>query len=278
MTPQNLIAKYTHYVSAPPTHFIPHPSGSLVRRDFDDPPDMRERAPLSGETLIEFHAIADAIETAPMDSFKMIELGAGYGRWLVAAAKMAQRVRGLPTNLVGVEAERGHFQMMAQHFTDNGVDPTEHLLVEAAIGASDGTAYFTQGHSHDWWGQAVLPSPDYGFGHFPSATVEIVKQVCLATLLADVGYVDLIDLDIQGAESKVVASSRELLSAKVRRLHIGTHSAAIDGALQDTLSECGWVCIASYPFNSHTATPLGIIDFQDGAQTWTNPRVEQINT
>ena len=39
--------------------------------------------PLIGENLIEFHAIADAIETAPMDSFRMIELGVGYGRWLV---------------------------------------------------------------------------------------------------------------------------------------------------------------------------------------------------
>ena len=52
----------------------------------------------------------------------MIELGAGYGRWLVRAATALQQVKDLPFQLIGVEAEPQHFKWLLQHFKDNGLN------------------------------------------------------------------------------------------------------------------------------------------------------------
>jgi hypothetical protein len=42
------------------------------------------------------------------------------GRWAVAAAVLARRLRPrLPVTLVGIEAEPTHFAWMQQHFADN---------------------------------------------------------------------------------------------------------------------------------------------------------------
>ena len=54
----------------------------------------------------------------------MVELGAGWGRWLVDAWSVLKQIgktdKGLL--LVGVEAEPTHFEWMKQHFADNGLD------------------------------------------------------------------------------------------------------------------------------------------------------------
>ena len=95
------------------------------------------------------------------------QLGAGYGHWVVAGGVAARRVRNLRVSLIGVEAEHAHFEMMRQHFRDNEFDPDAHMLIEAAVTENDGPVQFVQGHSHEWWGQAILPESDYGFGDWP---------------------------------------------------------------------------------------------------------------
>ena len=180
-------------------------AGSRVRHDFwiwekdgiIEHPD---------EQVFEFIDLFETVDAA-RDTFTMCELGAGFGRWLVAGAAAAQ-TRGLKVNLIGVEAEHAHFEMMRQHFIDNGINPDTHTLIKAAVTAEGAPAYFTQGHSREWWGQGILPAPDLGFGDWPQATVERVHGVSLSSILAPLQKIDFIDMDIQGAEFDVLASAK----------------------------------------------------------------------
>jgi hypothetical protein len=125
------------------------------------PPSSRGLATFAvdlDEGLFEWIDLLEAIDSAK-ESFTMIELGAGYGRWLVAGAVAAWRVRNLHVHLVGVEAEHRHFEMIRQHFFDNDLDPNAHTLFEAAISESDGPVHFVHGHSREWCGQPILPKP-----------------------------------------------------------------------------------------------------------------------
>ena len=71
-----------------------------------------------------------------------VELGAGWGPWLVAAYAAARR-RGIRNiKLVGVEGLPEHVEMMRQHFIDNGIRPGDHTLYQAVVGTRDGTAWF----------------------------------------------------------------------------------------------------------------------------------------
>jgi hypothetical protein len=128
------------------------PVGSRIRRNFSallgQNPHMLE----VDEGLLEWIDLLESVEVAN-SSFTMVELGAGFGRWLVAGAVAARRVRNLPVHLIGAEAEQAHFEMMRQHFRDNDLDPDAHILVEAAVSGTDGPVHFVQGHSREWWGQ-----------------------------------------------------------------------------------------------------------------------------
>ena len=71
----------------------------------------------------------------------MMELGAGYGLWSIRAAKAVQQRRGIPFKIVAVEAEPHHFSWLNATFADNGLNPADHRLIEAAV-SDRGTALF----------------------------------------------------------------------------------------------------------------------------------------
>ena len=254
-------------------NFIYTHCGSRIRRSFYGPDgEALENLPLAGEDLFEWLDLFQALEKA-REIFTMVELGAGCGRWLVAAATAMRRGANLPVRLIGVEAEHGHFGMMRQHFLDNEIDPDHHMLIEAAVTEKDGPVYFVQGRSEEWRGQAILPSPDYGFGDWPGAWVATAPGISLRTVLDDVDLVDLVDMDVQGAEAAVVRGSQKTLTDKVKRVHIGTHNAAAEGELSELFSAMRWECRNRYRCHSTVMTQFGEISFQDGIQTWINPKL-----
>jgi FkbM family methyltransferase len=255
--------------------FVFSATGSRIRRSFYKPmqsPAFEGFPVRKDELLFEWIDLLTAIETAE-ETFTMVELGAGYGRWLVAGAVAARRVRNLQVHLVGVEAEHAHFEMMRQHFTDNDIDPGAHTLLEKAAAETDGPVHFVQGHSSEWWGQSILPSPEYGFGDWPEAQVSSAAGLCLATIIHDLRIVDLIDMDVQGAEAAVVRGSRQALIDKVKRVHIGTHNAVVEAELLNLFDGMGWLCQNQYPCHSAVVTEFGEISFEDGVQTWINPKL-----
>ena len=211
------------------------------------------------------------------DRFTMVELGAGWGRWLVDAWSALKQI-GIADKkllLVGVEAEPTHFEWMKQHFADNGLDERRHRLIQAAVAANDGVANFVIGHAEAWYGQAIVSGTGDQPNTWPEARVREVATVSLATALKDISVVDLIDMDIQGAEADVVEASRDLLDGRVKRVHIGTHGTDIEVRLRTVFAEMGWRCHYDFTHGGDAVTPFGTVSFGDGVQSWINPRFDR---
>ena len=145
--------------------------------------------------------------------FVMVELGAGTGRWSLHAIKLGEFL-GVPVRAIAVEAEPTHFRMMLDAFRVAGVDPAHHRLLFAATGARDGSSHFFTGAATEWFGQRLcdswdsLPHPS-NWGGTERAAIQPTEVMSLETILDGEGEVDLVDLDIQGSETEVLAAALE---------------------------------------------------------------------
>jgi FkbM family methyltransferase len=246
--------------------------------------------PAFNEEYLEWIDLLESV-VAARKSYTMIELGAGTGRWAVrAASAVRQHNPKLPFRLIAVEAEPVHFEWMRLHFADNGVDPNQHSLIHGALSESPGeVSFYVSDHTgnvgaNGWYGQALTkdyevdvlveeaPYATYQVRRHASGTKSItVPAITLGSILDGLSEVDLIDSDLQGMELAVIRSSIHQLDAKVKRLHIGTHSVEIEAELRQLLTSHGWRCLADYALGSLQQTPWGPIQFQDGCQSWVNP-------
>jgi hypothetical protein len=112
----------------------------------------------------------------------------------------------------------------------------------------------------DWYGQRIGG---------PTA----VEAVSLNALLSPLDKVDLIDLDVEGAEQQILEAAHAQVDAKVKRVHIETHSHEVESGLRSLFTELRWVNLRDYPCQSETETEWGRVTFQGGVQSWVNPRL-----
>lgn len=224
------------------------------------------------EETFEWIAILDAVSQSD-GTFRMIELGAGYGRWLVAAAcALRQKRPGAALKLIGVEAEPTHFRYLRQHLIENGLAPGDHHLIEAVVNASGDPAHFITGHGEDWYGQAIVPE-GFVMQRFPDAKTIQVPAVRLGDLIDGHENIDLVDMDIQGAEQEVVEASIGIMSKKVKRAFVSTHSPEIHAAIGNAFKAAKWQPVAVHGWQGASEpTAFGDISFEDGVQYWRNPR------
>ncbi len=93
----------------------------------------------------------------------------------------------------------------------------------------------------------------------------------LETLSAD-KIVDLLHIDIQGAEADYVRGNMGSMERLVRRVLIGTHSRSIEGQLTDHFLKAGWRMEMDRPVIAplRQGRPVTSID---GVQLWANPKL-----
>jgi hypothetical protein len=99
-----------------------------------------------------------------------------------------------------------------------------------------------------------------------------VPTLDIRDLLSTYNQIDLLDLDIQGEEVKILSASGSMIDSRVKRLHVGTHGTNIEAQLRSLLSDRGWLLVRDYKCGSSNKTPFGEIKFVDGVQSWLNPR------
>ncbi|MDP6875608.1 MAG: hypothetical protein QF521_18960 [Alphaproteobacteria bacterium] len=256
-----------------------------------------------GEPFFEFAAIYNAVKTA-RERFIMVELGGGYAARSVDAHRLLQKLNPMPSQLTIVEAEPTHFEWAKQHLIANGIDPSEHWLINAAVCADSEPRLFMLGSGlyyngivrrddiertvrdivdMDGTAQALrnlMLGGRCGMQRaYDSAAgtdvfdYKFVSSLPLADILAPLPHVDLIDMDIQGAEDSVLPPAMEMLDRRVRRIHIGTHRADIHGGLWDLFFEHEWICDFDYPPFSKHNTPWGEFETMDGILHFHNPRL-----
>jgi len=244
-----------------------------------------------------------------------LELGAGWGPWMVTVARAAA-IRGIDSvRLVGVEGCEAHCDYMTTHFADNGIDPKGHTLLHGVVGTKDGVAEFPHlaDPSADYGAQAILEKDQEAKVAISHRTARLVRRLArrifkamkagarsvrdgtfvrdpgrqglngagnpaantqlkcysISTLIRPFTKVDLIHVDIQGDEFRVISSAKKILKEKVKRLVIGTHSRTIEQQLLEELTLPDWeleseeACV----FKQFLGVSLAV---RDGCQVWRN--------
>ena len=252
-------------------------------------------APPVNEEYFEWIDLLEAVDQArDRGQFVMVDLGAGYGRWSVHGA-LAARAAGIEAHCVTVEAEPSHARWMRQHFVDNGLSPADHELLWAAMSPEGGFVPFGIGrarmsYSGEVGKRSEAPYPTAAerrrlrarsaLGRPPHVDSELrgsmwVPALTLTDILAPYPIIDLIDLDVQGAEHAVLSAAIRRLNARVRRVHVGTHggSAGVEDGVRELFTKHRWTCVYDYAAGALVDTPYGRIQFYDGVQSWVNPDV-----
>lgn len=77
---------------------------------------------------------------------------------------------------------------------------------------------------------------------------------------------------MQGAEADVLEAGRGRLDDQVVRVHVGTHNAGVEQRIRELFLELGWTNRYDFAAGAVATTPYGVVAFQDGVQSWLNPR------
>ena len=209
-------------------------------------------------------------------TFRIVELGCGWGCWLNNTGAAARR-RGLALDLIGIEGDDGHVHFALESLAVNGFSSNEFRVVHGVAAPRRSKALFpVVANSGEVWGSAPV---------FDASELQISKarrlggyQVLEAWPLADLSGgkpIDLLHIDIQGGETDFVKANFADIERHVRRMLIGTHSRIIEGDLMRILLDGGWAV------EMDRACILGLVDGQpqiqvDGVQGWVNPKLEGV--
>lgn len=205
--------------------------------------------PAPGATILheyeEWQGVMAAVKEAK-HTFVCVELGAGWGPWLVSSAFATMRLGISNISLIGVDADSQNIEFMKTHFSDNGLDYRQHKFFHAAIDRRDA--------------RPSLWNPGGA------------RLMSLKTLLRQMPIVDLIHCDIQFAESRAFAAGIKEVTDRVRRVVIGTHSRKIEDELIEIFRPWSWF------LEYETACKYRIDDGvpylnTDGVQVWRNTRI-----
>jgi FkbM family methyltransferase len=252
--------------------------------------------PAVDEEYFEWIDILMSVRDAREDSYTAVELGAGFGRWGVRCGLAARRKGIRNLRLVFVEGEPQHAAWLRDHVALNNLESDSELL-DCAISDQDGVTLFYVGMPEgaecntprEWYGQSISKSyerpsanktaPEFYHGR-PVITcdsgwkvVEVEKRDS-AKVIGDWGTVDLLDLDVQGEELKIITRGIRQINKKVKRIHIGTHGRDIEDGLRSLLTKNNWLCVRDYLCHQSNSTPYGEVSFVDGVQSWINPRFQ----
>lgn len=226
---------------------------------------------------IEWIGLLEAVRSAA-DQYVAMELGAGFGPWSVAGG-VAARLRGIQRiRLCAVEGDSQHFEWLRQHFADNGFEPDQHALIEAAVGTHVGVAHWPvveDGAASEVWGCRPIQAGRDNSGRQSQKTKQIDIIPMLDLIVSEPRW-DLVHIDVQGDEVEICRSCIDELNARVQRMVIGTHSRKIEGDLLELMWHAGWLLEHEKPAKfvfAPNAPTLEAMAAIDGTQVWRNPRL-----
>ena len=207
------------------------------------------------------------------DRFTVIELGAGYGQWMVTAIMAYKTLHpGRPAHGMALEADMTHYQWLEQHVAKNlgGYTDITTDLLHAAAGF-DGVASFPM---------LSEPDRDYGAAYQPNKKGENMQEVpCLSMDAIDRHFrehqIDILHVDIQGAEKDLIASPGfDAVIRKASFVLFGTHrSDDLHYSVKQAIESANMRVALEWPRNSSVSSRFGAIQTNDGAILAVSPQV-----
>jgi glycosyltransferase involved in cell wall biosynthesis len=210
----------------------------------------------------------DLAARAGQQTYRIVEAGCGWGCWITNMG-VAARARGLDVDLIGIEGEAGHLENARRTLALNGFGTDGVALHHGIAGPHRGKAIFPHGEG-TWGGAAIFdPAPDVLARAEGDPAVQVLDCLTLADLSGG-RPVDLLHIDIQGAEVDFVTGNAADMDAHVKRVLIGTHGRAIETRLGLHFRAAGWRLEMARP--AVTVDRNGRQELEiDGVQMWANP-------
>ena len=177
----------------------------------------------------------------------LVEVGAGWGEWCMAlVGALRNRIAGPSAtyHCVGIEANQKHYANMTKNFAtlDGGDGSCEAWW--GAVSDRMGFVKFDAGEIADeWCGGNISGGPFRGsrllgklwsFWHKAMGRTVDVSSLTLDGLAMD--RVDILHIDVQGAEEAVIRGAKDTLK-RTRYVMIGTHGAGINRRLPSLLPD-----------------------------------------
>ena len=224
--------------------------------------------------IAEFGAALRAVDLAK-DRFRVLELGCGWGCWLLNTG-VAARNRGLKVELIGAEGDEGHVAFANKACAENGFSDGEARILRGVVGPKPGTALFPrQDIAGASWG--LMPVFNATSTQIEEARTsghhDILPILTLEAISGDGKPIDLIHLDIQGGEANFIESCIDDLDRLAAYVVIGTHSREIEGQIMVVMLHHSWVLEIERPAIFGFDTVGKPITAVDGVQGWRNPNL-----
>jgi len=167
-----------------------------------------------------------------------------------------------------------------EHAGRNNLLQQENTKVEAIHGAiylKDESVYFPKVDVKDDNGAQIRLNNNEGKDYRGlKLEHDVVKGYSLKTLTANYSRIDLLHMDVQGAEQMLLNDKEflETLDKRVATLFLATQSRLIEGIALKNLAGMGWQLLRERPTmylqNSRTQDINGWT-LRDGGQLWINP-------
>jgi FkbM family methyltransferase len=226
--------------------------------------------PSTSEWTVDWIACLLAAKLAG-DRFSVIELGAGYGQWMVSSIMAYKTINPIsPAHGMALEAESRHFEWLKLHVDKNlsGYSNIQTDLLFAAAGY-DGVVQFPVNRN---------PDANYGLSYgstYPDLPMQDVQSLSMQSIDQRFGEseIDLLHVDIQGAEADLMANPGfdEALK-KTRVVLFGTHRTdELHLEVKKRVENAGMTIAIEWSRNSTLETLFGEIKTGDGAILAVNP-------
>lgn len=174
-------------------------------------------------------------------TYRIIEVGCGWGCWLNNMG-VAAKNRGLEIDLIGIEGDSQHLENAKRTLQLNGIIETEFQLTNGVAAPKNGIALFpiSSNPGEDWSAEPIFFPNAETLSQIRDAGQHKELQCFTLKELAHDNPIDLLHIDIQGAEMDFVEGNFDDISRLVKRIFIGTHSRFLEGSLQQFFLDRGW--------------------------------------
>ena len=212
----------------------------------------RERAiqaeGMINETEFQRNCLLSILADIKRGQVNMFELGAGWGRLCLTLAGIVDYklfpITPASYRCLAMEGEPTHYQWAKEHFEIQGINTT---LVKGAVSDKNGTCYF---HVHpdpdSQYGQAINPLTSHrvipslhNIRNILTGKAERIPVYSVDHLLQAYGFdhVDIMQMDVQGAEYKVIQGAfGSIKSNSIDYILINVHAVELGKAIGHLLS------------------------------------------
>lgn len=222
--------------------------------------------------IAEWGAALRAVDLAS-GRFRVMELGCGWGCWLVNTGAAA-RSRGLSVQIIGVEGDLEHVAMAHRTMAANGFS-SNYFIHHAVAAGRRGKALFpiVEHASNTWGSKPVFDATDEQVADAVASGKFHILDALPVSDMRGGEPLDLLHIDIQGGEAALLRDCLEDLNEGVRYLVVGTHSRMIEGSIIETMSGAGWILEIERPCIFTIGQDGRQTIVVDGVQGWRNTRL-----